>query len=169
MGDSRRFDLFAELIARNFPQAREFPVADVAAGKGHLRAALWERGFRRVTCWDRQHKMAKARPGQRFQLFDYRHAPPDYVLAVGMHPDEASDHVVLWAARHRRPFILCPCCIKPSASTYWGSRSSHRSWNDHLARLAVSAGMTVTETCLQMKGRNVVMIGRPDGHRSRHG
>lgn len=161
MGDRRRFSLFAELLARNFPHARDLPVADVAAGKGHLRAAMREHGFRRVICWDRRGKMAAGRASRRYQLFDYRTAPSDYAVAVGMHPDEASDHIVLWAVTHGRPFALCPCCVKPSASVYWGSRSSQGAWIAHLAGLARDRGFAVAETSLPMHGRNVVLLGRP--------
>ena len=30
---------------------------------------------------------------------------------VALHPDEATDAVVDWAVRHRRPFAVVPCCV----------------------------------------------------------
>jgi len=87
VGDSRRFNLFADLIVERFPALHSSAIADVAAGKGYLKAALYLRGFRNVTSWDRRQRLAKPRPGQRYGLFDYRTAPPEYRLVVGMHPD----------------------------------------------------------------------------------
>ena len=43
MGDPRRFSLFADVIAANFPS--NLPVADVAGGKGYLQVALRQRGM----------------------------------------------------------------------------------------------------------------------------
>lgn len=159
MGDPRRFNLMADLIAENFPD-KAAAIADVAAGKGHLKAALYLRGYRKVTAWDRRRKLAKARPGQRFQLFDYRNAPRDYRLVVGMHPDEATDQIILYAAKHRVPFVVCPCCIKPSATAYDGA-PTFAAWANHLRALAAAGRMALEEIALPMEGRNLVMIGRP--------
>ena len=47
MGDSHRFDLFAKLISTNFPN-RDKRIVDVAGGKGYLRAALFQLGYKNV-------------------------------------------------------------------------------------------------------------------------
>ena len=159
MGDARRFALFADVIAANFPD-RSVETADVAAGKGYLRAALYERGFRNVTSWDKRPRQAKPRSGYRYGWFDHRSAPRGYRLVVGMHPDEGTDEIIAYAAKHRVPFCVCPCCVKPRASAYWGAKT-FAPWVDHLVRFAQDNGMDVSEAGLPMTGRNLVLIGRP--------
>jgi len=160
MGDTRRFDLFADLITSQVPGASSLEIADVAGGKGYLRAALHQRGIRRVTTWDKRRSMPAHRPGYRRAWFDYKSAPDDYGLVVGMHPDEGTDHIVMYAALHRIPFVVCPCCVKPSAAQFSGQRD-YRVWCSHLAALARGLGMRVDEFSLRMHGCSTVFVGRP--------
>jgi hypothetical protein len=159
MGDVRRFDLFADLIERNFPAHRYPHIADVASGKGLLQAALRQRGYRNIVSWDKRKRNAGGRKSYRYGYFDCRNAPRDYDLVFGMHPDEATDHIVLYATRHRCPFIVCPCCVKPSASKF--QAIGFDGWMKHLISLAESGKMAVTVTALPMHGKNQVIIGRP--------
>lgn len=158
MGDGRRFHLFGALIARNLDARMR--IADVAAGKGYLRANLHERGFHDVTSWDRRPRQAKDRSGYRYGWFDFRTAP-DYDAVVAMHPDEGTDHTILYAGARRVPAIICPCCAKGSAVPYWGARNGHAAWMRHLTELAQAQYMDVTHTALPMTGRNEVLILRP--------
>lgn len=156
MGDRRRFDAFADLIARNI--SSDVPIADVAGGGGGLRAALHQRGFHNVDSWDKRHRNARGRKGYIYGLFDWRNAPR-YEAFVGMHSDEATDHIVMAALKHRRPFIICPCCVKPSGAKFTGNQ--YPQWVEHLASIGRAGRFSVTETCLPIKGRNIVLIGRP--------
>lgn len=157
MGDSRRFDLFGALCARNLnPSMR---IADVAAGKGLLRANLYQRGFKNVVSWDKRKRMARPRSGYRYGYFDYRSAP-DYDAVVAMHPDEGTDHAIMYGVERRVPVIVCPCCVKPSANVYWGTHT-YQDWIHHLRLLAEHGRMEVTETALPMNGRSNVLILRP--------
>jgi hypothetical protein len=158
MGDARRFDLFATLVESRFSRFHNSLVADVAGGKGYLQAALRERGFRRVITIDKRHRLAKGRPGQKYAYFRYD-GPEDYRLVLGMHPDEATDHIVLYAARHGVPFVICPCCIKPDAVPFWETYSE-RPWLEHLCKLA-SRTHTVERTELPMVGKRIILIGQP--------
>lgn len=160
MGDNRRNRLMAELVAERFPD-RDAPVADVAAGRGHLKRALRLHGYRRIVCWDGRHRRAKGPPGWHSQIFDYRNAPRGYRLIVAMHPDEATDHAILYAAKHRVPFVVCPCCIKPSGTEYSGNPSNRAEWNRHLVAIAKAAQMDVETVTLPMEGCNIVLIGTP--------
>lgn len=162
MGDPTRFRLFAGLISERFPQHSRLPIADVAAGKGYLKAELYRRGFSRVTAWDRRHKLAKPRPGQRYQLFNHRLAPDTYRLVIGMHPDEATDQIVLYAIRHRVPFVVCPCCILPTGALYSGPPHVFDRWFAHLVELARGGGLRPEVLQLPMKGKSRVLIGTPE-------
>lgn len=162
MGDARRFDLFAGLIESQFDN-RDIRIADVAGGKGYLRAALYGRGYRNVTTWDKRNSNAKGRPGTRWGHF-LQDTPDKYDLALGMHPDAATDHIIKYAAKNSIPFIICPCCIMPSAVFYWGEQS-FGAWHEHLVKLAKSEGFLVSETKLKMIGRNIVITGIPNNER----
>ena len=82
-----------------------------------------------------------------------------YSLVLGMHPDEATDHIIMYAARNKVPFVVCPCCVKPDAAMYNGTRT-FTPWIQHLLRLAQPTH-TVEQFTLRMTGKNLVLVGRP--------
>ncbi len=160
MGDSRRFDLFAKCVQRNFPPGQFGSVADIAGGKGYLQLALRECGYPKVTTFDRRKRRIRSRGCQyRHQLFD-EHIEEEFDLLVAMHPDEATDVTIVEAAKRRVPFVICPCCVRPSAIVYWGNYKYHL-WVAHLKREARKLGFRITETVLPMNGKSLVLIGRP--------
>lgn len=158
MGDTKRFRLFAEAVEHHFPE-RNAQIADVASGKGQLQAALRQTGYRSIVSWDKRPRNAKTRHGYHYGLFDYRSAPRDYELVIGMHPDEGTDHIIQYACKHRTPFIVCPCCVKPSASKF--QDIGYEGWMRHLIGLAEAGRMAVEVLALPMEGRKDVIIGRP--------
>lgn len=160
VGDPRRFDLFARMIQTNFPQYKEFPIADVAGGKGYLRGALLGQGFSNITTIDKRHRLAKGRPGTKWGHFTID-TEEHYSLVAAMHPDEATDHAILYAAKHFVPFIICPCCIRPSARTFW-ENYAEAGWHKHLINLAQKTHEIVLAQ-LKMTGKNKVLIGIPKG------
>ena len=160
MGDSRRFDLMAGLIQKQFPSFKDSLIADVAGGKGHLQQSLRERGYTDIVTFDKRKVRCRGRHHrQAYQLFS-RRTPGKFGLIIGMHPDEATDVIIVEAARRRVPFAVCPCCVKPTASTLWGKKS-YGVWVKHLIGLAKRAGFDVTEHLLKMNGKNAVLVGRP--------
>lgn len=161
MGDKRRFDLFSDLVFRQFPKAAGFRIADVAGGKGFLRSALIKRGVQApaITTWDKFRGMKRA-PGFKRMWFDYTTAPNEYDLVLGMHPDEGTDHIIAFATMHHVPFVICPCCILPSAWEFYGEKN-YRAWCNHLINLARRDEMRVEEFSLPMQGCSTVIVGRP--------
>lgn len=159
MGDSRRFDLFAAVIQRNFPAFRYKAVADIAGGKGFLQLALRQRGYN-VTTFDKRSGYKKKSRKFRYQYryFDSKIKQP-FDLLVGMHPDEATDVIIEEAAKRKIPFVICPCCVKPTTTVFFGQHSFSR-WVKHLEAYAVKLGFSVTKTKLRMNGKNLVLIGR---------
>lgn len=157
MGDRRRFEAFADLIARNL--APGMPIADVAGGSGALRASLFQRGFKTIDSWDKRHRNARGRKGYIFGLFDWRNAPRGYEAVVAMHPDGGTDHTIMYAIKHRVPFIICPCCVLPSAAQFHGNQFGP--WVNHLTSIAIHGRMRVQQAMLPIRGRNLVLIGRP--------
>ena len=158
MGDPRRFHAFSEIISQNIPN--NFNIADIAGGKGYLQAALRQRGFPNITSWDKRKKMAANRKGYRYGFFDFQTAPK-YEAVVAMHPDEGTDHAILYAAVNRVPAIICPCCTKPSACAYWGNHK-YECWLNHLITLAEKNNLKVKHEKLKINGRNDVLIITPE-------
>jgi hypothetical protein len=152
MGDNRRFDLFASFVANKMK--KDVKIADVAAGQGYLQMALREKGFKEVVSFDKRHKHCGGT--RRYQWFDYR-TPEKFGAVVAMHPDEGTDHAVMYAVTHNVPAFICPCCVKPDAVTYWQSSCDFHAWCKHLEKLATSHKREVTWHQLKMQGRRDVM------------
>ena len=145
MADKRRFDLFAQLIVERFAAPRIF---DVAGGQGRLNEALTRLG-RTVTTFDLRHKHLPVRFTQRaFTLEE----PCEVELLVGMHPDGATRLIIEYAAKHKVPFAVVPCCSDNSMP--------YNPWMRFLAELARQQGFaTVQEHSLPMEGRARVLLG----------
>lgn len=159
MGDSRRFDLFSNVIKSNFPPHLYSSVADIAGGKGYLQRALREKGYKNVVTFDKRKKHIRFRGVNfRYGYFDER-IEDEFNLLVAMHPDEATDVTIVEASKRNLPFVICPCCVRPRAKMYNGPHK-YNAWMKHLKSFAESLGYEVTETRLKMGGKNVVLIGR---------
>jgi len=155
MGDARRFDVFADFILKH--ARRGDHVADIAGGKqGKLQDALRRRGFKAVTTIDPRRRQIDNHNARAIRsLFTPSIADP-FDLLVGMHPDDATDMIIVEAARRRVPFIVVPCCVRPNAIPYHGG-----GWQEHLMRVAKGFGFRVERVALPMTGANKVIIGRP--------
>lgn len=147
VGDHRRFDLFADLVTGAFPAARR--VFDIAGGMGKLNLALSARG-RSVLTFDKRWKHAEVAFAERLFTLD---EPCACDLLVGMHPDGATRIIVEYAARHRVPFAIVPCCSD--------NGMSYKPWMRHLRELGEQSGLDVHEDQLPMRGRARVLLGRP--------
>lgn len=158
MGDPRRFDRFADLIAQRL--SPQMSIADVAGGKGYLQAALRQRGFTSITSWDKRKKYGANSRGYRYGWFTHD-LKDQYSAVVAMHPDGGTDHAILYAARNRCPAIVCPCCAVGSAVAYWGSRLSFSAWCEHLEKLGQANGLSVERLTIPIDGRNTVLIFTP--------
>lgn len=147
MADKRRFELFADLIVREFPEARR--AFDIAGGMGKLNEALTARGLD-VTTFDKRWKHADVKYAQRlFTLAE----PCVCDVVVGMHPDGATRIIVEYAHAHGVPFAIVPCCAD--------NGMPYKPWMRHLAELGAQSGLDVVERALPMQGRARVLVGRP--------
>lgn len=159
MGDPRRFDLFANLIQSNFPPTLYPNVADIAGGKGVLAYELRCRGYKSIT-FDKRRRASNV-----IRAYAFRHlyfgptVKEGFSLLVGMHPDEATDVIIVEAAKRSTPFVICPCCVKPSAVQYFGDYN-YQNWLKHLEKLAKSKGYDIEQTRLKMNGKAICLIGR---------
>ena len=152
MGDVLRFKAFADRISKNFPN-RSLRIADVAGGKGFLQMELRSLGYSNIVSWDKRKKFANpAKLFYKYGYFDYRSAPADYDLVVGMHPDQGTDHIIGYSNLHRIPFVVCPCCITPSAFPFHGG-----DWITHLTKLAKADTIRLN---LKIQGKSEVLIGK---------
>lgn len=147
MADKRRFDLFARFLANRFSTAQR--VYDVAGGMGKLNEALTRLG-REVTTFDLRHKrLPQLRYEERIFTLD---EPCSADLVVGMHPDGATRIIIEYAAKHRIPFAVVPCCSD--------NGMPYKPWMRHLAEVAREQGIPhVEEAVLPMDGRARVVFG----------
>ncbi len=145
MADKRRFDLFAQFLVERFAAPRVF---DIAGGQGRLNEALTRRGLT-VTTFDLRHKRLPVRYAERLFTLD---EPCECDLLVGMHPDGATRVIIEYAAKHRLPFAVVPCCSD--------NGMPYNPWRRHLADLARTLGFPhVAEHALPMEGRATVVFG----------
>lgn len=146
MADKRRFELFASFLTQRFEAPR---IYDIAGGMGRLNEALTSLG-RMVTTFDLRHKRLPVRYAERIFTLE---EPCEADLVVGMHPDGATRIIIEYAAAHRIPFAVVPCCADNSMP--------YKPWMRHLAELATSLGFAhVEEHSLPMEGRARVLVGR---------
>ena len=146
MADKRRFELFAQFLMRQFPATRIF---DIAGGMGRLNDAL-TKGGKQVTTFDVRHKRLDVRYAERIFTLE---EPCEAELVVGMHPDGATRLILEYAARHRIPFAVVPCCSD--------NGMPYNPWMKHLRAVGLDSGFHVDETLLAMQGRARVLWGTP--------
>jgi len=164
MGDGKRFEVFAKYIANNFPPQKYKAVADIAGGKGALQVELHSLGYS-VTTYDKRHTKCSRNLQYKYSYFN-SDIKENYSLLVGMHPDEATDVIIVQAIQRCIPFCVVPCCILPCATKYNGnndraSRGAYRSWVNHLKQVAESAHYDVAISELPISGKNIVLSGKP--------
>jgi hypothetical protein len=147
VADKRRIDLFSDFVTRHFPGCTK--VFDIAGGQGKLNAAMTARGLDVLTFDTRWKREAVPYAERRFTLAE----PCTCDLLVGMHPDGATRIIVEYAAAHRRPFAIVPCCSDNGLP--------YKPWMRHLQELGEESGLVVEESALPMQGRARVLIGRP--------
>ena len=150
MGDSRRFQVFADFVSNKLN--KDIKIADVAAGQGYLQLALKEKGFTNVISFDKRKKHVGG--NRRYQWFNYR-TQEKLDAIIAMHPDEATDHAVMYSVIHKVPAFICPCCVKPDAVTYWDGHCDFLKWCKHLEKIA--KGREITWHKLKINGRNDLM------------
>jgi hypothetical protein len=156
MGDSLRFKVFANYIKINFPKVKS--IADIAGGKGALQIELKKLGYT-VTTYDKRHTRISRNLSYKYAYFDNR-VKDHYDLLVGMHPDEATDVIVTEAIKRNIPFCVVPCCVIPHAIKC-NKNISYYSWINHLKQVVESSKYKVIEYELPIKGKNIVLSGRP--------
>jgi hypothetical protein len=164
VGDERRFEVFADFICSEFPDART--VMDVAGGGGLLTLELIKRGLKSTVIDPRQtnipHKVRKqlrkeAMAGAKFRSVRRIRESIETIdllpfdLVVGMHPDAATEWIVRRAVAAQKAFAVVPCCVMPID----GVHRSLDEWLDYLVSLAPGSRIIT----LPFDGRNRVVVG----------
>ncbi len=162
VNDRRRFRAFACFIQMTYPHVRT--VADVAGGCGNVSYHLCDLGYdatiiddrdARLPSWmHRELRKQSVKQGRlieiprivkRVQEVDLR----PFDLIVGLHPDEATEHVVREALKHDKDFAIVPCCVFPSD----GVKRSKEDWCAYL----ISLSPDIITTRLPIEGSNRVL------------
>jgi len=155
MGDSRRFKEFGSLILRLFPN-RSTRIADIGGGYGHLNSYLKDKGYQSVITIDDRNNRLRNISYKKGWLTDQN--PENFDLLVGLHCDEATDVIIREAGKLRLPFIIVPCCIKPTEYSFFGK--GFLDWLHHLECKAEQLGFTTQRYYLPIKGKNTVILGK---------
>src|SRR5688572_10504200 len=111
MGDSRRHEVFAQFLARNFHPKKYKSVLAVADGKGELALNL-SRYYRvRVIEADPRQEFYRKRVRYTAAWFDIT-TPVEEDFIVGMHPDEATSLIIRNSEHNQKGWAIVPCCVK---------------------------------------------------------
>ncbi|MFC1679271.1 hypothetical protein ACFL2T_03570 [Elusimicrobiota bacterium] len=139
-------------------------IADVAGGRGRLSHHLRKLGFDStiVDIRDAAHpgwlhrtlRKKSRRSGRLIQIPRVVAKVQDmdlsrFDLIVGLHPDEATEHIVSAAIKHDKDFAIVPCCVFPLD----GVRRSKEDWREYLASLSPETEIAT----LPFNGSNVVL------------
>eukprot|EP01064_Diplonema_japonicum_P003236 TRINITY_DN12111_c0_g1_i1.p1 TRINITY_DN12111_c0_g1~~TRINITY_DN12111_c0_g1_i1.p1 ORF type:complete len:334 (+),score=66.75 TRINITY_DN12111_c0_g1_i1:407-1408(+) len=126
-----RFDAVCSFILKKLPvtDLEKGSVLDIAGGKGYLSLCLAS-AAPSLECIivdpannarGAAHR-SKVREAGVSRMAASGALPEDLLAScsclVGIHPDEATDDVVLYALRHKKPFFVVPCCVFPTKFTH---------------------------------------------------
>ncbi len=169
MGDSRRFDLFAEFISQQVTN-KQARIADVAAGKGYLSLALRQRGYKNVVSFE--PNIRNKVKGLQYKAC-YFNGGKEFDVIVGMHPDQATDVILDEASKSGALALVVPCCALATRWTFWNmpnhqgrgipihrDTSAYKRWLSHLKVESSKRGLRLDQTQLAMNGRNIVLYGK---------
>jgi|TARA_Y100000310_G_scaffold274578_3_gene290664 hypothetical protein len=160
--DRRRFPAFADFIHNTYRQATT--VADVAGGRGILSYHLHQLGYdatiidtRNAHLPSRLQRVLRKQSVKQGRLIEIPRVigkvqevdlrPFDII--VGLHPDDATEHLVREALKLGKDFAVIPCCVFPID----GAKHSQEDWRAYLASL--SADMRTAT--LPIDGANTVL------------
>eukprot|EP01012_Entosiphon_sulcatum_P040504 TRINITY_DN5415_c0_g1_i1.p1 TRINITY_DN5415_c0_g1~~TRINITY_DN5415_c0_g1_i1.p1 ORF type:complete len:383 (-),score=35.16 TRINITY_DN5415_c0_g1_i1:5-1153(-) len=81
-------------------------------------------------------------------------------VVVGMHPDQAAEHIVDFCVAHRRPFAIVPCCLytKEFPRRLLQNGEPIRSYDDFVEYLCAKDPLRIRSTVLDFEGRNRVVF-----------
>ena len=143
--DSRRFCAFADFIHNTYPTVKT--VADIAGGRGNLSYYLHKLGYNSTIIDSRFTKLPawmiktlrklSVKKGKLIEIPRIVNKVQDvdlssFDLVVGLHPDEATEHVIIKAIKYNKSFAIVPCCVFPID----GKKRSEINWIEYLASLA---------------------------------
>lgn len=81
-------------------------------------------------------------------------------LVIGLHPDQATEPIVDFALKNRRPFAVVPCCVFPRENPHRRLQASGKkvqSYEDFVAYLLEKDPVGIRAMTLDFDGRNTVL------------
>jgi uncharacterized UPF0146 family protein len=157
MGDSKRGIEFSLFIKRSFPIDKYHNIADIAGGKkGVVAKELSKLGYK-VTSFDvRKNKSLKKYDFKHKDVTKLKFKTKEYDLIVGMHPDEATWHIIRLAHESKTSFAVVPCCVHPPEKV----NVSHKNWIKYLQQKADNFGFKTQIISLPIYGSKEVLVGK---------
>jgi hypothetical protein len=112
MGAENRGELFSHFIVKNYPKAKRVLV--IADGKGQVARKLANKGISCHIIDPQKRWEGKLHPLVTYEkdYFYFDKNIEKFDMIVGMHPDEATSEIVLYARKLEIPTAIVPCCIK---------------------------------------------------------
>ena len=167
MGDKNRANVFAAWISRQFPHCKT--VLDVAGGNAELSLWLTLLDYR-VTIIDKKARFGKhplcfrkCRRKVKLLRRDIKgYWNPEIDLIVGMHPDSATEEIVVLADIYCKCFAVVPCCVMPVKKR----TMTETQWIGYLALLPHN--LDTRTTTLGISGKNTVVFGYPKRIKMKH-
>ena len=157
MGDSLRGVIFGHWVRKQFPP-HHFPrVADIAGGTGILSSELKYFGYH-CTVFDVKRGKDKGYQRVEADVENLKFEPKAFDLVLGLHPDQATFHIIRLAKEAGVPFAIVPCCVMPPTE-YQHLTFTEREWECWLIRQAHQAGFATFLARLQMRGKNLAIKG----------
>lgn len=83
-------------------------------------------------------------------------------MLIGLHPDEATDHIVDIGLALRIPFVVVPCCVFPNFFKQRRLRNGKvvRSYED-LCQFIMEKDPNIKRDTVPFRGRNVALYWHP--------
>ena len=83
-------------------------------------------------------------------------------VLVGLHPDQATDHIINCGLYFKRPWVVVPCCVFPKTHQHrkTASGSSVRTY-DELCEYILGRDPGIQEVTLDFNGRNRCFFWHP--------
>lgn len=150
MGDSRRNEVFAKFIFRQFGSKPKTCLV-IADGHGELALLLSKKYIVRVVEAKPRQISRRKRVKYTKGWFSYNDKVTEDII-VGMHPDEATAEIIKAAKINHTKWAVVPCCLKGLEAH---GVQNFTGWLNKLKAL----GWPARQTQLKFSGKNIVLWG----------
>ncbi len=159
MGDSKRNEVFVKFLTNKYPVHKFRNVLCIADGNFELTYLLSRIGYN-VESWEpkprRESYYDKVKHTCKITRKTFNHDSkvskiPDII--VGMHPDEATVEIILFANKYNISFVIVPCCVKGEVRYICNVGNKYKNWINRLKQIAGNC----EHEFLNISGKNAIV------------